>query len=296
MLAHEPGYARRFITGTLTDAEVRRIGFGDVARTDVLIRRTLWEVAGTLLTARRALTYGMATNTAGGTHHALPDAGSGFCLINDMAITARTLLREGAVARVLVLDLDVHQGDGTAAIFEGDDSVATVSFHAASNFPARKQKSDIDVALPDNADDRTYLGELARVLPTALEHYQPDLVLYDAGVDLHQDDRLGRLSVSCEGISRRDAMVFDECAARGVPCAGLVGGGYHPDLSVLAERHARMHEAAAEVWQGCGFGAPLDSAPEACVAALPAPGEGMEAAFAEAGVVWARRDQEGAAA
>ncbi|KAF8055474.1 hypothetical protein HT031_006733 [Scenedesmus sp. PABB004] len=248
-IVHCERYVRAFTSGTLDDAAVRRIGFGAATRTPLLVARTKAEVAGTLLAARLALSRGLALSTAGGTHHAFADAGSGFCILNDLAFTAATLLAEGAASRVLILDLDVHQGDGTAAICADlRPHVFTLSVHAANNFPARKQASDLDVALPDGTADDAYLAAVAEVLPGVLSSFAPDLVLYDAGVDVHVDDKLGRLAVSDAGLMRRELLVLDTCLAAGVPVAGFVGGGYAADLSVLVDRHTALHRAALRMW------------------------------------------------
>lgn len=247
-LVHTQEYVDAFCSGTLDDKRVRRIGFGEVTRSQALIDRTLAEVAGTLLTAELALEHGLACNTAGGTHHAFPDFGSGFCILNDLAVTAELLLRQGRASRVLILDLDVHQGDGTAHIFSGRRDVFTLSMHAASNFPARKQASHLDVALPDGTSDDAFCAAVAEALTGVLQTFRPDLVLYDAGVDPHQDDALGRLSLTDEGLRRRELLVLDSCLGAGIPVAGYVGGGYHADLDVLAARHCWLHRAAAELW------------------------------------------------
>ncbi|BDA50809.1 Acetoin utilization protein AcuC [Coccomyxa sp. Obi] len=248
-LVHTAEYVDSFTGGLLDEARMKRIGFGEVSRSPVLIERTLSEVAGTLLTARLALEHGLACNTAGGTHHAFPSAGSGFCILNDLAITAAVLLREAAVERVLILDLDVHQGDGTALIFEGEPRVFTMSMHGEGNFPARKQRSDLDVPLPDGTADDEYLRVLGEMLPPVLSCFQPDIVLYDAGVDTQKDDSLGKLALTDDGLLRRELQVLDTCLAAGIPVAGYVGGGYSPDLDVLARRHTLLHKAAAEMWE-----------------------------------------------
>ncbi|GAQ87064.1 histone deacetylase [Klebsormidium nitens] len=244
-LVHDPEYVREFCEGTLSAASLRRIG---LPWSPVLVTRTLAEVAGTLLTAELALEYGLACNTAGGTHHAFRDFGSGFCIINDLAVTSAVLLERGAVSRVLIVDLDVHQGDGTAAILAHEPRVFTMSVHAASNFPAKKQRSDLDVPLPDGLADEEYLAVVADHLPRVLTDFRPDLVLYDAGVDPHKDDSLGRLSLTDAGLFQRERMVFDTCLAFGVPVAAYVGGGYSTDLDVLAARHCFLHQAATEVY------------------------------------------------
>lgn len=248
-LAHDPDYLTAFCDGVLTKQDVKRIGFGDVVRTPVLIERTLTEIAGTLLAAELALDRGLAVSTAGGTHHAFAGHGSGFCILNDLALTALELQRRGDVTRVLILDLDVHQGDGTAAILAGHPNIMTVSFHAEKNFPTRKQKSDLDVALPDGMGDDDYLRELSSVLPRILAEFRPQLVLYDAGVDSHVDDELGRLSLTNGGLLRRDLQVIDTVLAAGVALAGVVGGGYSENLTTLARRHCCLHLSANEMWR-----------------------------------------------
>lgn len=247
-LTHDEAYIHDFLNGTLSEAIKRRIGFQEDICMPVLINRTLSEVAGVLMTAELALQYGLACNTAGGTHHAHRDAGSGFCIINDLAITAEVLLKRRLVNRVLILDLDVHQGDGTATIFQGRSDVYTCSFHAANNFPTRKQRSTLDISFSDGTGDDVYCGKLAEVLPDIIGTFKPDLCLYDAGVDSHVEDELGRLRLSNDGLFRRDMLVFETCLMHGVPIAGNVGGGYCKDLWKLASWHAMMHRAATECW------------------------------------------------
>jgi len=241
---HTAEYLAAFSAGALDEARVRRIGFGEATRSRTLIDRTKAEVAGTLLTARLALARGVAVNTAGGTHHAHPGFGSGFCVLNDLAFTARTLLAEGSVARLLIVDLDVHQGDGTAVCLSDEPRAFTFSVHCKDNFPARKAASDLDLALPSGTGDEGYLRAVADVLPGLLQAQRPSLVLYDAGVDVHADDALGRLNLTDAGLARREALVLDTCLAHGVPVAGYVGGGYAGDLDVLADRHCHLHRAA----------------------------------------------------
>jgi acetoin utilization deacetylase AcuC-like enzyme len=210
------------------------------------VRRSWLAVGGTVLTARLALQHGLACHLAGGTHHAFPDYGSGFCIFNDVAIAARVLLAEGLVRQLLVVDLDVHQGDGTAAIFAGDPRVFTFSAHAASNFPLRKQCSDLDLPLADGLEDEAYLGAIGAVLPDLLEQVRPDLVLYNAGVDPHRGDRLGRLCLSDIGLLQRDRLVLEACLRRRIPVATVIGGGYD-DLNPLVERHGLVFRAASEM-------------------------------------------------
>lgn len=238
---HTPAYVESFLSGTIDAKALRRIGLPWSAG---LTRRTRRAVGGTLLTARLALEHGLACNAAGGTHHAHPGFGSGFCIFNDIAIAARALVDEGSVSRVLIIDLDVHQGDGTAAAFAGDPRVFTFSMHCESNFPFRKTAGDHDVGLPDGMQDEEYLRRLEAELPALIEQVQPELVIYDAGVDVYVGDRLGRLQVSLDGIYERDVYVLHECRRREVPVAGVIGGGYDHDLDALAHRHCMLHRAA----------------------------------------------------
>jgi acetoin utilization deacetylase AcuC-like enzyme len=242
-LVHGRAYHEAFSRDQLRTAEQRRIG---LPATKPLVQRSWLAVGGTLLTARLALQHGLACHLAGGTHHAFADYGSGFCIFNDVAVAARTLLAEGAVDRVMVIDLDVHQGDGTAAIFRGDGRVFTLSAHAASNFPLHKQASDHDLPMADGLDDDGYLALIGPVLPDLLEQVKPDLVMYNAGVDPHRDDRLGRLSLSNAGLLLRDRMVLELCLRRQIPVATVIGGGYDA-MPALVERHSLVFRAAAEI-------------------------------------------------
>lgn len=248
--AHDAGYARAVFDCALPREAERRIG---LPITPSVVMRSRAAVAGTVLTARLALRGGLACNTAGGSHHAARGHGAGFCVFNDVAVAAATLLAERAVGRVLVVDLDVHQGDGTAEMFAGDDRVFTLSVHAAKNFPARKVAGDLDVELADGTEDEAYLRAVAEVLPGVLERARPDLVFYNAGVDPHRDDKLGRLSLSDEGLAARDRYVLARCRERAIPVAGVIGGGYAPDIDALARRHATLHR---EAWRAAVGGAP----------------------------------------
>lgn len=240
---HGRAYLEAFAQGRLEPSALRRIG---LPATTPLVRRTWLAVGGTVLTARLALERGIACHLAGGTHHAFPDEGSGFCIVNDVAVAARVLLEEGRVRQVLVVDLDVHQGDGTAWIFKDDPRVFTFSAHCASNFPARKQCSDLDLPLVDGLEDEAYLATISGVVPQLLERVRPDLVLYNAGVDPHREDRLGRLCLSSEGLLARDRLVLQACWQRGIPVSTVLGGGYDA-LEALVGRHALVFQAAAEV-------------------------------------------------
>jgi acetoin utilization deacetylase AcuC-like enzyme len=241
-LVHPRRYHEPFSRDQLSPAEQRRIG---LPATRPLVRRSWLAVGGTLLTARLALQHGLACHLAGGTHHAFPGYGSGFCIFNDVAVAARVLLREGSVTQVMVIDLDVHQGDGTAAIFAADPRVFTLSLHAARNFPLRKQCSDHDLALPDGLEDEAYLAALGGLLPDLLSQVRPDLVLYNAGVDPHRDDRLGRLCLSDEGLLQRDRLVLELCLRQRLPVATVIGGGYD-DLHALVARHSLVFRAASD--------------------------------------------------
>ncbi|MEM0914320.1 MAG: histone deacetylase [Planctomycetota bacterium] len=268
---HERGYVDAFCEGAVPDEAWRRVG---LPWSRGLVTRSLRAVGGTLLTCRLALEQGLACNTAGGTHHAHAGFGSGFCIFNDIAVAVRTLLDEGAIDVALVLDLDVHQGDGTARVFADEGRVVTVSVHNATNFPLRKATSDVDVALPDGVGDDEYVelvmngGEAVSAdraavtgspawgsrgwpgLAATVEAVEPDLVVYDAGVDVHADDRLGRLALTDDGLMRRDAAVLGTLVDMGVPVAGVIGGGYDADHRRLASRHATLHRAAVRVSEG----------------------------------------------
>jgi acetoin utilization deacetylase AcuC-like enzyme len=243
---HCPDYIAAYCDGTLDAKAQRRIG---LPWTPELAARTCIAVGGTLLTAQLALEHGLACNTAGGTHHAFPTYGSGFCIFNDLAIAARTLVNQGLVQKILIVDLDVHQGDGTAYIFANDPAVFTFSMHCGVNFPGTKQQSDLDVALPEGMEDAEYLQTLDRYLPDLLSQVKPDLVLYDAGVDPHLADRLGKLALTDSGLYRREMQVLSTCLSAGYPVACVIGGGYADDLDALVFRHSLLHRAASEVYQ-----------------------------------------------
>ena len=241
-LVHGQRYHQAFARGELTHAEQRRIG---LPATTPLVQRTWLAVGGTVLTARLALERGLACHLAGGTHHAFPDHGSGFCIFNDCAVAARVLLAEGLVQQLMVIDLDVHQGDATAAIFADEPRVFTFSAHCQSNFPLRKQSSNVDLPLDDGLNDGDYLVAIGDLIPNLLDQVRPDLVLYNAGVDPHRQDRLGRLNLSNEGLLNRDRLVLDACLRRSIPGATVIGGGYD-ELKPLVERHGLVFRAAAE--------------------------------------------------
>ncbi len=238
---HDRGYVRRVVTGALTHDEVRRIGF---PWSPGLVERSRRSVGGTMGAARAALEDGVAANLAGGTHHAFRDRGEGFCVFNDVAVAARALQAERRVGRVVVLDLDVHQGNGTASIFREDDSVFTLSVHGANNFPFRKEAGDLDVELPDGTGDDAFLEAVDRGVRTALGR-GGDLAFYVAGADPFEGDRLGRLAVTKAGLAARDERVFDLCAGAGVPVAVVMSGGYARDVTDTVDIHETTVRAAS---------------------------------------------------
>lgn len=246
---HTRTYHQAFCRDDLSRAEQRRIG---LPATTPLIQRTWLAVGGTLATARLALQRGLACHLAGGTHHAHPDFGSGFCIFNDCAIAAHALLASGEVNRLMIIDLDVHQGDGTAACCADESRIFTFSVHAASNFPLRKVASDVDLSLDDGMDDAAYLNAIGDHVPAWIDHVQPDLVLFNAGVDPHQEDRLGRLALTDHGLLCRDRLVLDACLRRSIPVATVIGGGYD-SLDALVPRHALVIRSAIEQWRLYGL-------------------------------------------
>lgn len=243
---HDPAYVDAVLTQTLDPRIVRRIG---LPITESVAKRALAANGGTVLTARLALDHGLACNTAGGSHHAFAEEGSGFCVFNDVAVAATLLLDEGRIERTLVVDLDVHQGDGTARIFQRDPRVVTFSMHCRTNFPARKQVSDLDIALEPGTGDETYLRMLEESLPALLQTHRPDLVFFNAGVDPHREDKLGRLDLSDQGLERRERFVFKACINQGIPVAAVMGGGYAPDPDRLALLHTTVHRVAMEMFK-----------------------------------------------
>ncbi|WP_413175303.1 histone deacetylase [Anabaena azotica] len=244
-LVHTPNYVQAYCQGTLEPKAQRRIG---LPWSPTLVNRTCVAVGGTILTAKLAINQGLACNTAGGTHHAFPDYGSGFCIFNDLAIAARVMQKLGLAKKILIVDLDVHQGDGTAFIFENDNSIFTFSMHCEINFPGTKQKSDLDVPLPIGMEDDAYLQTLANYLPDLLSQIQPDIVFYDAGVDTHIDDKLGKLALTDTGIFRREMQVLTTCVSAGFPVACVIGGGYADDMKSLVWRHSLLHRAASQTY------------------------------------------------
>ena len=244
-LAHDPTYVADFLGGTLSAQAMRRIGF---PWSEGLVARTLYSAGSTLAASGDALTLGIGGGLAGGTHHALRAEGAGFCVFNDIAVAIRFLQRAGRIERAAVVDLDVHQGDGTAEIFDGDPSVFTLSLHGANNFPFRKQKSSLDIELPDGTGDSAWLQALESALPRVWA-FQPDMVFFQSGVDTLASDRLGRLALSPEGLRERDRLVLEGAASRRYPLVITMGGGYSDPIGLTVQAHASTFRAAANLME-----------------------------------------------
>ena len=242
--AHNPGYLEKVVAGTLTDQEMRRIGFPWSQR---MVERSRRASGGTLDAARIALSEGIATNLAGGTHHAFADRGEGFCVLNDSAIAARALLAEGLVQKVVVLDTDVHQGNGTAAIVRGDARVFTFSIHGAKNYPFHKEESDLDAPLPDGASDDAFLLALGERLERVLDLEDWNLAIFLAGADPFEGDKLGRLRVTKSGLAERDRMVLQGCRERDIPVAVTMAGGYAREVEDTVDIHFQTVKRASDV-------------------------------------------------
>lgn len=244
--AHAREYVRAVLDGSLAPETQRRIG---LPWSEMLALRSRMTVGGSLAAARRALRDGLSGQLAGGTHHAHRDFGSGYCVFNDLAVAALSLLDDGAVERVAIIDLDVHQGDGNAALLTGHPGAFVLSLHGEKNFPFRKVPSDLDVALPDGTDDRAYLRALAGALD-AVAGFRPDLVLYLSGVDPLRSDTLGRLDLTFEGLAERDRLVLEFCRRRGIPVSIAIGGGYADPITDSVEAYANTFRVAREVFRG----------------------------------------------
>lgn len=238
---HDAAYVERVFTGTLADQEVRRIGF---PWSSEMVERSRRSVGATVEAAHAALDDGVAVNLAGGTHHSFADAGEGFCVFNDAAVAIRDLQAAGRIRRAVVIDTDVHQGNGTASIFAGDASVFTFSIHGQKNFPLRKTKSDLDIALKDGMGDGAYLDALSRGLRFALGRAKAEFAVFVSGADPYRGDRLGRLSLSKEGLRLRDEMVMEACRTTGLPVAVTMAGGYSPALDDIVDIHVQTIDVA----------------------------------------------------
>jgi len=244
--AHDLDYIQQVSNGTLSEKAQKAIGF---PWSPGMVERSRRSAGATICACRAALEDGVSANLAGGTHHAFRDRGEGFCVFNDAAVAARAMQAEGRVRRVLIVDCDVHQGNGTAAILRGDDSIFTFSIHGARNFPFEKEESDLDIELPDGCTDNAYLLRLEEGLSTAFDLARPDLVIYLAGADPYRDDRLGRLGLSIEGLLERDCRVFAHAKSLGVPVAMAMAGGYARQIDDTVTIHANTIIAAKHCWQ-----------------------------------------------
>ncbi|WP_045421629.1 histone deacetylase family protein [Vibrio campbellii] len=243
---HSEEYVDLLVTGAMPAAKMRRIGF---PWSEALITRTLTSTAGTVLTAEKALEHGIAIHLSGGYHHAHKDFGSGFCLFNDLAIAAKHMLDHEHVDKVMIIDSDVHHGDGTATLCKDEADIITLSFHCDKNFPARKPDSDLDVPLRRDTDDETFLMTFKEVVQMAINLHRPDMVIYDAGVDIHTDDELGYFNVSTKGIFERDRFLMQLMKDRGIPVAAAVGGGYRSEHADLVPIHMQLIDAAERVYK-----------------------------------------------
>ncbi|MFM2326602.1 MAG: hypothetical protein RIR31_804 [Bacteroidota bacterium] len=242
---HEKEWLDKLQQQTLSAQEQRRIGF---PQSPELTQRELMITQGTIDCCHYALQYGVAINVAGGTHHAFANRGEGFCMLNDMAVAANYLLHNQLAKKILIIDLDVHQGNGTAKIFEHDNRVFTFSMHGQHNYPFYKEKSDLDVPLLDGTDEGTYLTILKNTLPELLKTVQPDFVFYLSGVDILNTDRFGKLQVSVQGCKQRDAFVFTSLQQQHIPCAVAMGGGYSADVKIIVEAHCNTFRVAQEIF------------------------------------------------
>ena len=241
--AHSESYINQIKNKTLSKKAIKKIGFPLV---DSVIQRSLVATGGTVLASKLAINYGIACNTAGGSHHANYDGGAGYCVFNDVAVAAQYLLDKGLVKRILILDLDVHQGNGNSEIFKDNKNVFTFSMHSKTNYPLKKSISDLDVELSDNMEDHEYLQILKNYL-AKLNQENFDYVFYIAGVDIHFNDRLGKLKVSDDGIKKRDEIVTENFFSKGIPLCGVLGGGYNKDFKKLVELHSILHQSCAKL-------------------------------------------------
>lgn len=245
LLTHDKDYIHRLRTHSLTDMEIRKIGF---PFSDVLVNRCFTSTQGTVECALYALGHGIALNTAGGTHHAFRAKGEGFCVLNDIAVASNFLLDNRMVKKILVVDLDVHQGNGTASIFQGNDKVFTFSIHGADNYPLKKEHSDLDIALPNAVSDKDYLDLVSDHVPRLLDDVKPDIVFYQAGVDILKTDKLGKMDISKLGCKHRDEIVLSSCHRLGIPVAVSMGGGYSEHVRDTVDAHCNTFRTAFDIW------------------------------------------------
>jgi len=244
-MVHDPEYVTDLMNITLDQKMARRIGF---PLSEVLIEREMVIADGTMKSSEYALEHGIAMNIAGGTHHAYTNKGEGFCLLNDQAIGARYLQEKGLVQKILIVDLDVHQGNGTAEIFQNDDSVFTFSMHGKKNYPFQKENSDLDIPLETGTTDSEYLSILKQILPKLIAEEEPDFIYYLSGVDVIESDKLGKLSLTMEGCKERDRFVLQTCKDLNIPVMCSMGGGYSPDIKTIVEAHANTFRLAQEIF------------------------------------------------
>ena len=245
MLTHTAGYLQKLNDTDLTPKEIRNIGF---PLSELLVRRGKHIANGTYQCARFAMHYGISMNIAGGTHHAFADRGEGFCLFNDIAIAANLLLQNKAADKILIIDLDVHQGNGTASIFNDQPAIFTFSIHGEKNYPTRKENSDLDIGLPDKTEDAGYLKVLKETLPKLIDQVKPDFIFYLSGVDILDTDKLGRLNVSKNGCKERDRFVLQYCKNNNIPVAVSMGGGYSTELKDIIDAHANTFRLAQDIY------------------------------------------------
>ena len=242
---HEKEYFTKLINQTLSASEQRKIGF---PQSPELTKRELIITQGTIDCCRYAMEYGVALNVAGGTHHSFKERGEGFCLLNDMAVAANYLLRKNLTKKILIIDLDVHQGNGTAKIFENEPRVFTFSMHGAHNYPFHKENSDLDIPLKDGTDTETYMQLLTDTLPDLIQKVNPDFAFYLSGVDILETDKFGKLKVTLEGCKQRDAFVFQTLKQNNIPVTVAMGGGYSPDVKIITEAHCNTFRLAKEIF------------------------------------------------
>ena len=245
LAVHQPDYYYDLVNITLDQRAARKIGF---PLSEVLVEREVIIADGTIKASEFALQHGVAMNIAGGTHHAYTNRGEAFCLLNDQAIGSRYLQHKDLAKKILIVDLDVHQGNGTAEIFQNDDSVFTFSMHGKNNYPFKKEQSDLDIALENDTDDTAYIKLLKKTLPKLIDEQQPDFIYYLCGVDVIASDKLGKLGMSVEGCKERDRFVLDQCKTRNIPVMCSMGGGYSPDIKTIVDAHANTFRLAQEIF------------------------------------------------
>ena len=245
LITHEKEYFKRFTSLKLSQKEIREIGF---PLSKELVEREMEIAEGTIRCVHYAIKNRVSMNIAGGTHHAFYNRGEAFCMLNDQAIAANYILNKDLANRVMIIDLDVHQGNGTAALFNNNSNVFTLSFHGKNNYPFRKEKSDLDIALEDGTDDQSDLSQLEKIIPSLFEKVKPDFVFYLCGVDVLASDKLGRLGMSVEGCKKRDAYVLNQCKQRDIPVQCSMGGGYSKDIKIIIEAHANTYRVAKEIY------------------------------------------------